>query len=304
MDPDKQPKKTDDLITKRQRAYKPQSEKGKERMKKLFFQSVEQSIVSQLNECLVKKQDPNILNKHGEGALHIAAEKGDIAICSILMSVAFINLNITDTRGTTPLMLSVIYEHRHFARALLRNGANPNLRDCHENLALHFAVTKCNIGLVYDLVWFGSQVKNTNNAFEQTALSLAVIEYPNADIAKFLLRKGARQENKDFTIALEAALNCNTEKRLEVFETLVTFGDIDLNMRNRITGMTCLHIAAMTGYLPLAQFLIRNGANAVIKDIMNRTARDIAEEYRNVSVRDFLKFSRQKKSVGFAQTKT
>lgn len=48
------------------------------------------------------------------------------------------------------------------------------------------------VGIVFDLVSFGSIVNNTDNIFDQTVLSLAIIEYPNIDIAKYLLRKGAR----------------------------------------------------------------------------------------------------------------
>lgn len=39
---------------------------------------------------------------------------------------------------------------------------------------------------------FGAEVNDITNVFDQTALSLAVIDHPNLDIAKFLLRKGAK----------------------------------------------------------------------------------------------------------------
>lgn len=66
----------------------------------------------------------------------------------MLLSSPLINVDITDERGTTPLMTAAIFERRYCGRLLLQNGANPNLRDINENLALHFAVKRSNKGKI------------------------------------------------------------------------------------------------------------------------------------------------------------
>lgn len=53
------------------------------------------------------------------------------------------------------------------------------------------------------MVYLGAEVDDTSNVFGQTVLSLAVIEYPNAQIANFLLRKGAQETvHRDMPIIL------------------------------------------------------------------------------------------------------
>lgn len=56
----------------------------------------------------------------------------------------------------------------------------------------------------------------------------------------------------------------------------------NVNTQNPITGQTPLHMVSITGYLPLAQLLLKLGASEDIKDRMGRTAFDMAVQHEQV----------------------
>lgn len=75
---------------------------------------------------------------------------------------------------------------------------------------------------------------------------------------------------------------------------------MDINRTHPITQMTCLHIVAMTGYFPLALYLLQNGASLDVVDAMNRTPKQVAEEHGHLEIRKLFAFWKKKKAVVFA----
>lgn len=49
-------------------------------MKKVLFEAVIESNDQIVRDCLGKNVNPNVLNDEGESPLHIAAQKGDMAV--------------------------------------------------------------------------------------------------------------------------------------------------------------------------------------------------------------------------------
>ncbi|KAG5860941.1 hypothetical protein JTB14_015563 [Gonioctena quinquepunctata] len=68
---------------------------------------------------------------------------------------------------------------------------------------------------------------------------------------------------------------------------LVNFG-MHLNQLHPIEGRNCLHYVAMTGYRPLALYLISEGIDTEAVDATNRTPYDIAREHGNFEVETLL----------------
>lgn len=88
-----------------------------------------------LIEKLIDKTGSKILksiDKHGWSPLHIAASKGHLAVCEILLSYSTImkRINAMDKlAGFTPLHLACIGGHYEVVRALVEVGANKNLKN-------------------------------------------------------------------------------------------------------------------------------------------------------------------------------
>lgn len=75
---------------------------------------------------------------------------------------------------------------------------------------------------------------------------------------------------------------------------------MDIDRRHPVTEMTCLHIVAMTGYFPLALYLLKHGASLDILDATKRTPKQVAEEHGNFYIRDLFKYWKKPKAVAFA----
>ena len=88
-----------------------------------------------LIEKLIDKTESKILksiDKHGWSPLHIAASKGNLAVCEILLNNSTITkrINVMDKlAGFTPLHLACIGGHYEVVRALIEVGANKSLKN-------------------------------------------------------------------------------------------------------------------------------------------------------------------------------
>lgn len=84
----------------------------------------------QLRKLIALGKDVNEKDRdsHGQTALHVAAETGDLEIVQMLIE-AKADVNITDEYGATALMIAAQDNELEIARVLLEAGANPNLKN-------------------------------------------------------------------------------------------------------------------------------------------------------------------------------
>jgi len=81
--------------------------------------------VKKVEKLLRSGENPNQQSYGGPAPLHLAAEKGNIQIITLLLN-AKAQVNITTNGGkTTPLTLAVINSHNEVVKLLLKNGALP-----------------------------------------------------------------------------------------------------------------------------------------------------------------------------------
>lgn len=76
------------------------------------------------------------------GALHLAAKSGNLEACQFLVDTSSEvrnYVNSADDGGWTPLVWACEHGHASVVKYLLRNGADPLLRDVEQNIALHWA---------------------------------------------------------------------------------------------------------------------------------------------------------------------
>ncbi|KAL4965236.1 ankyrin repeat domain-containing protein [Aspergillus stella-maris] len=133
-----------------------------------------------------------------------------------------------------------------WVRFCLAHGADPNLNKVHDNItALACAVSTGNLEMVELMLRHGAKIEGSG------AIVMAAIEN-NMEMLRFLLDRGADIDE----VGIEGPAGD------ECYEDMGS----------------ALHQAATEGYTEMALFLIDAGANIYLKDLLGRTAEDLASE--------------------------
>lgn len=98
-------------------------------------------------------------------ALHLAAKCGNLEACELLLKASLWSrdyINLGDDGGWTPLVWACEHGHTDVATYLIKNGADPNLRDVEQNIALHWAAFSDSARITELLLNHGSDVNAVN----------------------------------------------------------------------------------------------------------------------------------------------
>ncbi|KAF7265130.1 hypothetical protein GWI33_021433 [Rhynchophorus ferrugineus] len=147
-------------------------------------------------KILIKEADPflNLLTKEKhQTALHLAAENEHADCISILLDHGAC-VNVYDNKGQTPLHLAALVHDPHGVKLLLKIGeADPTSLDNEQRTPLHFAVSKSNRPINYDIVkmflTYGAEV-NAKDQNGCTPLHLAILNEAT-DCVDVLILSGA-----------------------------------------------------------------------------------------------------------------
>merc|ERR1712098_285452 len=72
----------------------------------------------------------------------------------------------TDYRLRTPLMIASNFGNENMVKTLLRFGANPNLRDSHARTSLHYACENQNVGTIEILLNHKAEIGAYDNLLQ------------------------------------------------------------------------------------------------------------------------------------------
>lgn len=246
--------------------------------------------IKQLTQIL--KQHPeyaNVLDSNGDSALHIISERGDSKMLEYLLETKLFNVNIINSRGLTPLALAVETGNESCVNILLNNGANPNITDYNGTTPLHRSARNSSLEISADLIKHDAQV-NKSDVFGNTPLSIACLEKPLVPLVKLLLSNGADPSltNDRLNCFMELILDCTTKDKLEIVKVLLESG-ADPNQKEVYSEKSCLHLAALNGFLPLCELLVDHGADPNVIDINGKNPYDTAKIHDNREVANFLK---------------
>jgi len=141
---------------------------------------------------LAEKADVNLLDEGGFTALHWATmfNKSDVAEV-LLANKANTNIKVAKF-GWTPLRLAVIHGHKATAEALLKGGADPNVKDEENIPLLHQAVIVGKTEMV-ELLLANKCDINLKDAEGETPLAEAV-EQGNQEMIELLRQRGGREK--------------------------------------------------------------------------------------------------------------
>ncbi|XP_045476986.1 serine/threonine-protein phosphatase 6 regulatory ankyrin repeat subunit C-like isoform X1 [Harmonia axyridis] len=240
-----------------------------------------------LEICLNHDVDMNSADVNGDTALHMVSDRGDVDMLTFLLNLQNINVNAQNVLGFTPLSIAVLNSHGDAAELLLEHGADPNIPDNKGRTPICFSVHKGNESITRMLIANNADV-NVVDAFGNTPLQEAIMNTSILTIVKVLLSNGANPliSTGRLNPFLEAVLDCTTNEKLEMIKILVESG-VDINVLENYSNRNCLHLNAINGFLPLAEYLVNQGADLEQLDISGRTPYDVAAKHENEEVADF-----------------
>jgi ankyrin repeat protein len=196
----------------------------------------------------------------------------------------------------TPLHVATEENKDLFVEILIKNGADVNIPDSHDNTPLHIAAQK-NEPKIVKLLLKARANSNEKNKDGKTPLDLtkdntikSLLEANRLLIAAVkegiptsvdaMLEKGAnldiRDENDNNLLMIAARNN-----QVNMIDFLITQKKIDVNTLKETNGNTALHIAAAKGDIEFVTALLKHGANAYISNEDGKTALDVVTDRLN-----------------------
>lgn len=162
----------------------------------------------------------NLQNRHGVGAIHVAAMHGLPKMLNLLLALG-VNLHIKDENNWTALHYAGSRGHQNTLLLLLHAGADINAVTNDKNTVLHLSSLNGHSNCVKALLYYSDHMKvsierNAQNKFGDTALHLAS-KWGFSEIIEALLEYGLKFDirNRAGHTAHEYAHNSHIETSLQ-----------------------------------------------------------------------------------------
>ncbi|XP_006778323.1 PREDICTED: ankyrin repeat domain-containing protein 6 isoform X2 [Myotis davidii] len=164
---------------------------------------------------LINKGAKVAVTKHGRTPLHLAANKGHLAVVQILLK-AGCDLDVQDDDGNTALHEASWHGFSQSVKLLVKAGANVLAKNKAGNTALHLACQNSHSQSTRVLLLGGSRADLKNNAGD-TCLHVAA-RYNHLSIIKVLLSAfcSVHEKNQAGDTALHVAASLNHKKVVKI----------------------------------------------------------------------------------------
>ncbi len=213
------------------------------------------SSIKIIDLLLANGADINAQTTQGQTLLHRAVEQNEAEIVSLLISRGG-ETNIRDQKGNYPLHIAKTEE---IAALLISNGADPKQPDNEGSTFVHQAVREKWQDTLKLLAETGTDF-GTENQDHLTPLYIVTFEHPSADIAAFLVEKGARFSRTDITTYQQQKY-----PQIHISWKVLINGGFGVHTVDQY-GRTLLHLLTPNTPTDEVEFLIANGANVNARD--------------------------------------
>lgn len=242
-----------------------------------------------LVEILLKyKANPEIYDRKGNTALHVAASYGSMDVVALFVehmgkSSAVDCLSEDLSR---PLHFAAARGQESTCGLLLDSGADVNTTDAKGHTALHRAASKNRGKKIMRLLEAGALIKARDKQ-GYTPLHLAAMN-ENTYAIKVLLQNGASTSSRD-DLGLTALLSAAAAGCDKSIPLLVKDG-ADVNASSS-SGASCLHLAAAGNHRKARRLLLSLGAKMNTTDDSGATALDSAKYAKSKRAQIILKYA-------------
>eukprot|EP01138_Halocafeteria_seosinensis_P005163 gb/GECG01005279.1/.p1 GENE.gb/GECG01005279.1/~~gb/GECG01005279.1/.p1 ORF type:complete len:516 (+),score=77.82 gb/GECG01005279.1/:1-1548(+) len=204
------------------------------------------------------KGDVDMPNNKGKFPLMFALPNVDLM--QLLLELGKADPNKTGQHGRTPLHKVITLQKVKAIELLLKNGADPNIRDNEKgSTPLAFAVP--NVSMMKLLIEQGNVDPNQEVQKGKTALHMALAN-ENEEAVKFLLSAGANPVSEDEAGNTPLMLAFNN---VTIMKHLLDSGRVDANQTTK-KGKIALHEAVLAKNRQAVEILLKSGADPNLVD--------------------------------------
>jgi ankyrin repeat protein len=226
-----------------------------------------------------------ILDKHDNTLLHLAAKSGDVALIKYLSESAKVEVNAQNKECLTALQIAVMGAQLKAIRELIACGANKKILDKCDNTLLHLAVKVHDIALIYYLI---NEVKLSVDAQNKEGLTPLQIAVMGGQLYIVQALIGLRANHKILDKQGSTLLHLAAEVGdITLINYLVDDAKLALEINDK-KGLTVLQTAVMRGQLSIVHALIQRGANDKILDKSGSTLLHLATEVGDIALINYL----------------
>ncbi|KAH8679635.1 ankyrin repeat-containing domain protein [Tricladium varicosporioides] len=223
--------------------------------------------------------DPNLF-KGDDGPLNEAAISNDLKVLRLLLSNgASIVQQTEQAGGSSPYHKAINYTRQEALDLLLQHEVkDKSARDNILKRCLLYASSSGKREAILSLLSAGVDINTTqsDHFYEGETPLLLAIKYEKLQVARLLVRKGARQDIMDNKGNLALPLAAKRGMNLLVRDLIRKGGDMD--EKSGEDENTALHSAAAFGHKEVVRVLLEGGADREVENKFGEVAMDIAEE--------------------------
>ncbi|KAG8193895.1 hypothetical protein JTE90_011454 [Oedothorax gibbosus] len=215
--------------------------------------------------------DVNFVTDFGVTALHMSSLTGNLEILDLFLQCK-LKVNVKCSQGLTPLHLAVQSNNRKMVRKLINSGANINATVISGVKLYATIIREANLDATDDPTFLS-----------YTPLHFAV-RHNYKEIVIDLLKLGA---DTSIGYPLLDSICCNLS---DISQILINSDKCNINSKEKISGTTALHFAAVQGQEKIVNTLLIKGADINATNIKKMTALHLAaSEGHNDVVKALLK---------------
>ena len=213
---------------------------------------------------LSKGADPSLRTLIGRNLLHAAVEGGDVSIVETVLSLDIpVTVNSIDEHGHTPLMIAANSNNLETLEFLLRNGADPFLKDEKGRNVLHISVRHDDgcTDVIERLLSFGMDIDSRDDKGYTPLMDAVALA--NVQAVNYLLEKGADPTltaNNGWSLLHFACQGGNTT----IIKKILSYG-LDVNIKCTYGKSTPLMAAIVNNNLEAVKYLLKEGADASLE---------------------------------------